>query len=215
MVKTVKDLIIETLDDLKKGDLERFKNKLRDKTFQGHRIGAGKLEDASRVDIADRIVDTFTEQYAVALTVEVLNEIGQNEPARVLQARTAACEINYCYYFLYVRASESRGKGNSRCTVNWYKTMGKVSNHKTAGTFGKAVLVVSTLEHQWLLRYAAMRHKLPGYSYKPTTFFFTNKGNPIKKIGRAISKAWKYWGQGDDITTGMIRSAVVTYVRRT
>lgn len=89
-VKTVKDLIIETLDDLKKGDLERFKNKLRDKTFQGHRIGAGKLEDASRVDIADRIVDTFTEQYAVALTVEVLNEIGQNEPARVLQARTAA-----------------------------------------------------------------------------------------------------------------------------
>lgn len=105
MVKTVKDLIIETLDDLKKGDLERFKNKLRDKTFQGHRIGAGKLEDASRVDIANRIVDTFTEQYAVALTVEVLNEIGQNEPARVLQARTAACEINYCYYFLYVRAS--------------------------------------------------------------------------------------------------------------
>ncbi|MGH0189144.1 UNVERIFIED_CONTAM: hypothetical protein FKN15_033632 [Acipenser sinensis] len=89
--------------------------------------------------------------------------------------------------------------------------MAKVSNHKTAGTFGKAVLVVSTLEHQWLLRYAAMRHKLPGYSYKPTTFFFTNKGNPIKKIGRAISKAWKYWGLGDDITTGMIRSAVVTY----
>ncbi|XP_058877817.1 uncharacterized protein LOC117409918 isoform X2 [Acipenser ruthenus] len=52
-----------------------------------------------------------------------------------------------------------------------------VSNHKTAATFGKAVLV----------------------------------GNPIKKIGRAISKAWKYWGLGDDITTGMIRSAVVTY----
>ncbi|MGH0170130.1 UNVERIFIED_CONTAM: hypothetical protein FKN15_058203 [Acipenser sinensis] len=86
-----------------------------------------------------------------------------------------------------------------------------VSNHKTAGTFGKAVLVVSTLEHQWLLRYAAMRHKLPGCSYKPTMFSFTNKGNPIKKIGRAISKAWKYWGLGDDITTGMIRSAVVTY----
>ncbi|XP_041093686.1 uncharacterized protein LOC121306029 [Polyodon spathula] len=87
----------------------------------------------------------------------------------------------------------------------------RVSDHKTAGTYGVAVMVVSKQEHDWLLRYSALRVSLPGYLYQPKTFFFTRLGNPLKKIGNVLSKAWAACDIGVKVTAGMIRSAVATY----
>ncbi|MGH0183810.1 UNVERIFIED_CONTAM: hypothetical protein FKN15_013170 [Acipenser sinensis] len=84
----------------------------------------------------------------------------------------------------------------------------RVYNHKTAGRYGAAVVVVTMKEHEWLSMFSALRASLPGYQYQPRSFFFTRRGNPVQKMGRLLSKACDI---GERLTPGIVRGAVATY----
>ncbi|MGH0185646.1 UNVERIFIED_CONTAM: hypothetical protein FKN15_018612 [Acipenser sinensis] len=84
----------------------------------------------------------------------------------------------------------------------------RVYNHKTAGRYGAAVVVVTVKEHEWLSMFSTLRASLPGYQYQPRSFFFTRRGNPVQKMGRLLSKACDI---GERLTPGIVRGAVATY----
>ncbi|MGH0173721.1 UNVERIFIED_CONTAM: hypothetical protein FKN15_010619 [Acipenser sinensis] len=86
--KTVKDHIINALDDLRQSELKEFRHKLCDTDFEeGVNIAKGKVEGADSLDLADIIVRTFSEANSVKVTVRVLRAIGQNQIANVLERK--------------------------------------------------------------------------------------------------------------------------------
>ncbi|MGH0163992.1 UNVERIFIED_CONTAM: hypothetical protein FKN15_046263 [Acipenser sinensis] len=86
--KTVKDHIINALDDLRQSELKEFIHKLCDTDFEeGVNIAKGKVEGADSLDLADIIVRTFSEANSVKVTVRVLRAIGQNQIANVLERK--------------------------------------------------------------------------------------------------------------------------------
>ncbi|XP_067292536.1 NACHT, LRR and PYD domains-containing protein 3-like [Pseudorasbora parva] len=78
---TTKKLLHDTLDDLKKDDLKRFKSYLKD---DGH-VGAGKLEKAGVTDIVDIMMEGFGAEEAVEKTLNILRKMNQNQLAEDLQ----------------------------------------------------------------------------------------------------------------------------------
>ncbi|XP_034772724.2 apoptosis-associated speck-like protein containing a CARD [Acipenser ruthenus] len=84
--KTVKDHIINALDDLRQSELKAFRHKLCDTDFEdGVNIAKGKVEGADSLDLADIIVRTFSEANSVKVTVRVLRAIGENQIANILE----------------------------------------------------------------------------------------------------------------------------------
>ncbi|XP_067305549.1 apoptosis-associated speck-like protein containing a CARD [Pseudorasbora parva] len=88
MVKTVKEHLENTFEDLTEGQLRKFKIKLRDRKEEPRvrQATIEKVQDA--LDLADLMVNTFTSTGAVTVTLELLEAIGCNEPAVELRKNT-------------------------------------------------------------------------------------------------------------------------------
>ncbi|ROI37140.1 NACHT, LRR and PYD domains-containing protein 12 [Anabarilius grahami] len=78
---SVKKLLHDTLDDLKKDDLKRFKSYLK----EDGRIRAGKLEKAGVTEIVDIMMERFGAEEAVKITLNILRKMNQNQLAEELQ----------------------------------------------------------------------------------------------------------------------------------
>ncbi|KAI4892983.1 hypothetical protein NFI96_027793 [Prochilodus magdalenae] len=102
MVKTIKDHLVETLDDLGSENLKKFKNKLCDRKVEP-RVRRGNVEKLeSSMELADLIINTFTTKNAVQVTVEVLTAIGCNQNAEELKRNTGSGESQRaCFRFRF------------------------------------------------------------------------------------------------------------------
>ncbi|OCT56674.1 apoptosis-associated speck-like protein containing a CARD [Xenopus laevis] len=78
MGKTVRDLLLETLEDLEKSQLKSFKGKLNDwEVNAGYKvIPKCRLETADEEDVADLIISFYTESYGIEVAQGVLAAIG-------------------------------------------------------------------------------------------------------------------------------------------
>lgn len=85
---TSKRAIVDTLEDLRKDDLEKFCFHLRDRRVNP-RVTRRDVDDKSVGEIADMLVSKFTEAGAVEVTLEMLREIICNEEA----ARLGECGV--------------------------------------------------------------------------------------------------------------------------
>ncbi|MGH0154149.1 UNVERIFIED_CONTAM: hypothetical protein FKN15_060954 [Acipenser sinensis] len=90
MDKTLKDHLVDTLDDLDEDQLTRFKDKLGETTFQGDKISKGALQKASSLDIAGLLIRTYNKKHAAEITMLVLNAIKESDLAQELKRKTAA-----------------------------------------------------------------------------------------------------------------------------
>ncbi|ROL41355.1 Caspase-1 [Anabarilius grahami] len=85
MVKTIKDHLENTFEDLGEANLRKFKLKLRDRKEEPRvrQATVEKVQDA--LDLADLMVNTFTSTGAVPVTLEILEVIGCNQLATELR----------------------------------------------------------------------------------------------------------------------------------
>ncbi|XP_020860235.1 pyrin domain-containing protein 1 [Phascolarctos cinereus] len=84
-----RDLILTALDNLTEDEFKRFKSKLLTVPLRDgfNRIPRGILQNLDRLDLTDRIVSYYLEDYGTKLTVQVLRDIGmQQEAVRLQQA---------------------------------------------------------------------------------------------------------------------------------
>lgn len=83
-MKTLKDNLIDVFDDLGQDSLKKFTRKLCDRTEEPRvrRSAIEKIKDS--LDLTDVMVDTFTSNGAVTVTIEILKTIGCNEQAKEL-----------------------------------------------------------------------------------------------------------------------------------
>uniref|UniRef100_A0A8C3SYD9 Apoptosis-associated speck-like protein containing a CARD n=1 Tax=Chelydra serpentina TaxID=8475 RepID=A0A8C3SYD9_CHESE len=83
MGKTVRDHLVDTLEELVQDEFKRFKVKLN--VFpvkEGYsNIPRGRLEKADVLDVCDKLISFYREEYAVELTVEILIDINQRDVA--------------------------------------------------------------------------------------------------------------------------------------
>ncbi|XP_048056428.1 NACHT, LRR and PYD domains-containing protein 12-like [Megalobrama amblycephala] len=77
----IKKLLHDTLDDLEKDSLRRFRSYLKD----DGPIKAGKLENADVTDIVDKMIESFGAEEAVKITLNILHKMNQNRLAEELQ----------------------------------------------------------------------------------------------------------------------------------
>ncbi len=92
MEKSIKDLLLDILDDLGEGGQRKFKSKLCDRKTEPRvrRAQTEKTEDA--IDLAELMVNTFTATGAVPVTIEILQAIGCNEQAAELKENAGKCK---------------------------------------------------------------------------------------------------------------------------
>ncbi|CAM2115016.1 unnamed protein product [Caretta caretta] len=92
MEKTVTDLLLETLEELGKDDLKRFKWKLKEIKVENqyNNIPWGKLETARPVDVAKELLNYYGEHYRVEVTIQVLRSIHRRDLADRLTKATKA-----------------------------------------------------------------------------------------------------------------------------
>ncbi|XP_076997271.1 pyrin domain-containing protein 1 isoform X2 [Tamandua tetradactyla] len=83
-----RDAILEALENLTPDELKKFKLKLGVAPLrQGFRnIPRGSLGPLDAVDLTDKLVSFYREDYATELTVAVLQDMGLQEEASRLQA---------------------------------------------------------------------------------------------------------------------------------
>ncbi|XP_056122194.1 apoptosis-associated speck-like protein containing a CARD [Rhinichthys klamathensis goyatoka] len=88
MVKTIKEHLEDTFEDLGEEKLKKFKIKLRDRTEEPivRQATIDKIKDA--LDLADVMVNTFTSTGAVPVTIEVLTAIKENKLAEEFREKT-------------------------------------------------------------------------------------------------------------------------------
>ncbi|XP_077327269.1 NACHT, LRR and PYD domains-containing protein 3-like isoform X2 [Lithobates pipiens] len=88
--QTPGDLIIYSLEDLKGSDFKRFRNKLSDVSYGDELpIPRGKLENADWITTKDILIDTYGEEGALDVTIDVFKLISLMGPAYDLQERRA------------------------------------------------------------------------------------------------------------------------------
>ncbi|XP_006641701.2 apoptosis-associated speck-like protein containing a CARD [Lepisosteus oculatus] len=87
MAKSLKDHIIDTLEELDDKGLKKFRTKLCDRPGEP-KIRKGQIQDADALDLANRLVSTFRVDGAVRVTVEVLRDICENHLATTLSDKT-------------------------------------------------------------------------------------------------------------------------------
>lgn len=83
MPRSVKQLLAETLEDLREESFQKFVFQLLDRSEEP-RVRRCRVEGKSRLDIVDVLVSTFTEVKAVDVTEEILRSIGCNQQAEEL-----------------------------------------------------------------------------------------------------------------------------------
>nr|XP_012770961.2 apoptosis-associated speck-like protein containing a CARD isoform X1 [Maylandia zebra] len=87
MAKTIKSAVADTLEDLEKGNYEKFCHQLLDRR-EPPRVKRNKVEDKSRLQVTDALVSIFTEEGALRVTLEILKQIGCSEEAKELEEAT-------------------------------------------------------------------------------------------------------------------------------
>ncbi|XP_076152941.1 caspase-8-like isoform X1 [Alosa pseudoharengus] len=110
MEKTIKDTLVEHLENLDKKDLKRFRNKLVDEGKLGKAPGITKrkVEDAEdESDLADVLLKAF-EDDAVNKTEDIMRFIGSNDTATKLRAE-------YSKTHQAQRASEGKNTDSPAC----------------------------------------------------------------------------------------------------
>ncbi|KAM5151912.1 apoptosis-associated speck-like protein containing a CARD [Mantella aurantiaca] len=87
MEKTVRDHLLEALNELESRSLKSFRNKLNDCTVKvGHnKIPKGQLQDKDPEDLATLILRYYGESYGIELTVSILKAINENQVAAELE----------------------------------------------------------------------------------------------------------------------------------
>ncbi|XP_030418413.1 apoptosis-associated speck-like protein containing a CARD isoform X4 [Gopherus evgoodei] len=90
MGKTVRDHLVDTLEELGQDQFKKFKTKLNAfPVREGYgNIPRGRLEKADALDVCDKLISFYREEYAVEVTVEVLTDINERELAARLRRAT-------------------------------------------------------------------------------------------------------------------------------
>ncbi|XP_062387348.1 stonustoxin subunit beta-like [Sardina pilchardus] len=79
-------LLLNTLDELKKKDLKRFRMYLSERTVEGFEpIPRGKLEDSDTTDVASIMTDAYGEEGRVEVTLTILRKMSLNNLADKLE----------------------------------------------------------------------------------------------------------------------------------
>ncbi|XP_077130184.1 apoptosis-associated speck-like protein containing a CARD [Ranitomeya variabilis] len=95
MGKTVRDLLLQALENLEKKSFKKFKNKLNDWDIEEEyaRIPRGPLEVADPEDVVDLIRRYYMDSYGMKVTVAVLEAINENREAEELETawKTVNC----------------------------------------------------------------------------------------------------------------------------
>ncbi|TFJ96977.1 perilipin-1 [Platysternon megacephalum] len=90
MGRTVRDHLVDTLEELGKDEFKKFKTKLN--VFpvkEGYRnIPRGRLEKADVLDVCNMLISFYREEYAVEVTVELLTDINERDLADRLRKAT-------------------------------------------------------------------------------------------------------------------------------
>ncbi|XP_041038557.1 apoptosis-associated speck-like protein containing a CARD [Carcharodon carcharias] len=92
MSRTVRQCIVDALDELGKEDFARFKADLREVSLMPtfRKIPWGKLEGAGKLEAAKLMVDFYRDVYAGELAVQVLKGMHQQEAAVSLEGQLSA-----------------------------------------------------------------------------------------------------------------------------
>ncbi|XP_072129178.1 apoptosis-associated speck-like protein containing a CARD [Mobula birostris] len=87
MPRTVRQCIVEALENLGKSQLRRFKEDLSEVQYRPgfSAIPRGRLEDADAQDLGRLLVSTYRDDYAAELTLEVLEGLPEREVADSLR----------------------------------------------------------------------------------------------------------------------------------
>ncbi|XP_077130020.1 apoptosis-associated speck-like protein containing a CARD isoform X2 [Ranitomeya variabilis] len=87
MGRTVKDVLIDTLENLERKSFKKFKNKLNDiEIKEGYsKIPKGTLQEADDLDTADLILRYYKDHYGIQVTLTVLEAINENKEAAELK----------------------------------------------------------------------------------------------------------------------------------
>ncbi|XP_059411092.1 protein NLRC3-like [Carassius carassius] len=80
---SVKELLVNSLNELVKDDLKKFQWYLNDHKPQG--IPKSEMENADVLDTVDKMVERFGAEEAVKITVNLLREMNQNILAKVIE----------------------------------------------------------------------------------------------------------------------------------
>uniref|UniRef100_A0A670JHB8 Pyrin domain-containing protein n=1 Tax=Podarcis muralis TaxID=64176 RepID=A0A670JHB8_PODMU len=83
MKKTIRDHLVFTLENLREDDLNRFKFKLSELPIAEcfDNIPQGPLEKANAMELSRLLLGFYMEDYAVQVTVDVLNAINCRDEA--------------------------------------------------------------------------------------------------------------------------------------
>ncbi|CAL8391141.1 unnamed protein product [Arctogadus glacialis] len=87
MASTIRQVLLDSLEDLNKREQRKFCARLLDRERKGEpRVRRSALEDKDEIGIADVLVSTFTEAKAGRVAVETLRAIECNQIAVGLEA---------------------------------------------------------------------------------------------------------------------------------
>ncbi|KAL8176562.1 UNVERIFIED_CONTAM: hypothetical protein K2H54_036345 [Gekko kuhli] len=94
MPKTVRDHLLDALEDLEEEELKKFKGKLNEIPLQEGfaNIPRGRLQKADRLDLSDLLLSYYTASYAVQVAVQVLEGINLKREAEKLRSVTGMGE---------------------------------------------------------------------------------------------------------------------------
>ncbi|XP_050958220.1 NACHT, LRR and PYD domains-containing protein 6-like [Labeo rohita] len=84
--------LCDTLDDLEKKELKRFKSYLR----EDGPIPVSVLEKADATDTVDQMLDRFGPERAVKITLDILKKMNQNHLAEQLENKHTKVKIISC-----------------------------------------------------------------------------------------------------------------------
>ncbi|KAM3917794.1 apoptosis-associated speck-like protein containing a CARD [Leptodactylus fuscus] len=107
MEKTVRDVLVQGLENLERKSFKRFKNKLNDVEIKKgfSKIPKSKLEEADTEDVVDLIRRYYKDSYGIEVTLNVLEAIDERQEAEKLRNDLTA--VNSC-----PSREPSNGNGN-------------------------------------------------------------------------------------------------------
>lgn len=87
MGKSVKDHILDALDNMEEAAFKNFRRRLNEVEVEAgyEKIARGKLEKADAMDVADLLISYYRQEYGLRLTLQVLEKINQKDVAEALR----------------------------------------------------------------------------------------------------------------------------------
>lgn len=86
----VPELLLETLEELQNEEFRTLKWYLSQNILESCKpFPKSHLQNASRTDTVDKIIDSYREELAVNITVEILRKMRNNRAAEELKSRYA------------------------------------------------------------------------------------------------------------------------------